>query len=178
MNIPNFLSVLRIMIIPLFIILLSYHQYKAACAVFLLAAVTDALDGFLARVFNQKTTLGSYLDPIADKLLLASSFVACALLGLIPRWLAILVVSRDIIISMGIILLRLNALHVEIRPRAISKCTTFFQLLSIACALLLSILHKDYPAAAAVFWATGVLTVASGIHYILIGLKIINLKNT
>ena len=74
MNIPNFFSILRIVSIPLFIILLSYDQHIAAFIVFGFAAFTDALDGFIARVFKQKTALGAYLDPIADKLLLTSSF--------------------------------------------------------------------------------------------------------
>jgi cardiolipin synthase len=75
MNIPNFLTILRILSIPLFIILLSYGFYSLALLLFFCAGVTDALDGFLARTFKQKTTLGAYLDPIADKLLLSSSFV-------------------------------------------------------------------------------------------------------
>jgi len=173
-NIPNFFSILRILFIPLFIILLSYDKDMAALVVFIMAAVTDALDGFFARYFRQKTTLGAYLDPIADKLLLTSSFVAFTLMRLMPKWLTILVVSRDVIILMGILLLRLNAFQIEIRPSILSKCTTFFQLFSISLTLLFYILQKQYFPTAPVYWITGLLTVVSGIHYIFMGLKLIN----
>ncbi|MEI6125688.1 MAG: CDP-diacylglycerol--glycerol-3-phosphate 3-phosphatidyltransferase [Pseudomonadota bacterium] len=174
MNVPNFFSILRIVSIPLFIILLSYDQNMAALGVFLFAAATDALDGFFARCFKQKTTLGAYLDPIADKLLLTSSFVAFALLHLIPKWLSILVVSRDVIISMGILILRLNTFPIEIRPSILSKFTTVFQLIAIGIALLVNILEKDFFAVHFVYWLCGFLTIASGMHYIFRGLKIVN----
>lgn len=178
MNIPNFFSILRIVSIPLFIIFLSYDQLGAGLAVFGFAALTDALDGFFARWFKQKTTFGAYLDPIADKLLLTSSFVVCALLHLLPRWLAILVVSRDVIISMGILLLRLNAFQLEIRPSILSKCTTCFQLLTIGTRLLFDVLEINSPVIAVVYWITGILTVVSGMHYISMGLKIINERDS
>ena len=174
MNIANFFSILRIVSIPLFIILLSYDRHTEAFAVFGIAALTDALDGFFARVFRQKTALGAYLDPIADKLLLVSSFVAFALLNLIPRWLTILVVSRDVIISMGILLLRLNSFQIEMRPSMLSKCTTVFQILTIGMALLFHILGKSSIAILAVCWITGTLTIVSGAHYISMGLRMIN----
>ena len=176
MNIPNFFSILRIISIPLFIIFLSYDKHSYALSIFCMAAVTDALDGFFARLFKQKTVLGSYLDPIADKLLLVSSFIALALLNLIPRWLAILVVSRDVIISLGILLLRLNLFQVEIKPSIVSKCTTFFQVLSIGITLLMQVLAKDFMWVRVVYQLTGLLTIASGIHYILMGMKIVNEK--
>ncbi len=175
---------LRIVLIPLFIILLSYNRHMEAFVIFGLAAVTDALDGFIARRFKLKTTLGAYLDPIADKLLLTSAFVALALMGLIPRWLAILVVSRDIIISMGIIIMWLNGYQPEIKPSLLSKCTTFFQIVTIAAALLFSIedvsaiARIDAPSRAAFLlsacWMTGTCTVMSGLHYIYRGLRFIN----
>lgn len=187
MNLPNALSMLRIVLIPLFIIMMSYGRLRMALAVFVLAAVTDALDGFFARRFRQKTTLGAYLDPIADKLLLVSSYVAFSLLQLIPRWLTILVVSRDVIISMGILILRLNAFHPEIKPTLLSKCTTFFQIVTIVLALLLAVgsghidmagvhLHTRGLVLPLACWATGVLTVVSGLHYIYRGLRLISVK--
>lgn len=187
MNLPNALSMLRIVLIPIFIIMMSYGRQRMALGVFVLAAVTDALDGFFARRFGQKTTLGAYLDPIADKLLLVSSYVAFSLLQLIPRWLTILVVSRDVIISTGILILRLNAFQPEIKPTLLSKCTTFFQIVTIVLALLLAVgaghidmagvhLHTRGLALPLACWATGVLTVASGLHYIYRGLRLIGVK--
>jgi len=176
MSIPNFLTILRIVFIPLFIILLSYDSFGAAFFVFGLAAFTDALDGFLARVLNQQTPLGAYLDPIADKLLLVTSFVAFSILELIPVWLTILVVSRDVIISIGIIVLRLNLFHIEIKPSILSKCTTCSQMFSITGAFLVLFLEKGDIALTVLYCTTGLLTILSGIHYISRGLTIISYK--
>ena len=173
-NIPNFLSMLRIISIPLLIILLSYDEHEGAFTVFICAAITDGLDGFIARRFKQKTMVGAYLDPIADKLLLTSSFIAFALLGLIPKWLTILVVSRDVIISTGIVILQLVSIRVDIRPSVLSKCTTVFQLTTIGGRLLLDVLGRHFDSFLFLYWATGVLTVASGLQYIVRGLRIIS----
>ena len=178
MNIPNFLTILRIVFIPLFIILLSYDRFGSAFLVFGLAAFTDGLDGFLARVLNQKTPHGAYLDPIADKLLLVTSFIAFSILDLIPIWLTILVVSRDVIISVGIIVLRLNLFHIEIRPTILSKCTTCSQMLSITGAFLFYLFGKGDIGLNILYCATGLLTVLSGIHYISRGLTIISDKES
>ncbi|MCP4717429.1 MAG: CDP-diacylglycerol--glycerol-3-phosphate 3-phosphatidyltransferase [Deltaproteobacteria bacterium] len=177
MNVPNFFSILRIVSIPLFIILVSYQRYEAAFVVFGFAAVTDAVDGFLARVLKQQTVLGAYLDPIADKLLLISAFIAFALLGLMPRWLAILVVSRDVMILVGILLLRLCGYLIEIRPSILSKCTTVMQILAVGLTLLLHVLHKSSAVLTMVLWVTGILTIVSGIHYIWRAVRIVNDNN-
>ncbi len=176
-NIPNFLSMLRILSIPLLIILLSYGQYSGALAVFIGAAVTDGLDGFIARRFKQKTMVGAYLDPIADKLLLTSSFIVFAVMELMPKWLTILVVSRDIIIAMGIITLQLVSVRIEIKPSLLSKCTTVLQLTSIGMRLLLEVVGDRFdamPYMIYLYWATGLLTVASGMHYVVQGLRIVS----
>jgi len=177
MNIPNFFSVLRIVSIPFFIILLSYDYHLAAFTIFVLAAITDACDGFFARLLNQKTVLGAYLDPIADKLLLVSSFIALVLIGLIPLWLAVLVVSRDVLISIGILILRLTAYQIELKPSILSKCTTFLQILTIGMTLLLHILEKSSAVIGPLYWITGILTIVSGIHYISRGMKITTTNN-
>jgi cardiolipin synthase (CMP-forming) len=179
-NIPNFLSILRILSIPLLIILLSYHKYPGAFAVFIGAAISDALDGFIARRFKQNTQVGAYLDPIADKLLLTSSFIVFAIMHLMPKWLTILVVSRDIIIAMGILTLQLVSVKVEIKPSLLSKCTTVFQLTSIGVRLLLEVLGSRFDGSAYMlylYWATGLLTVASGMQYVVRGLRIISEPN-
>jgi cardiolipin synthase len=174
MNIPNILTILRILCIPLFIILLSDELYFPALVLFVGAAVTDALDGFLARTLRQKTTLGSYLDPIADKLMLSSAFVACAILKLIPVWLAVLVISRDIIISLGILVLIVNSFSLEISPTVISKWTTLVQMFTIGLVILLHVIEKQFVPMPLIFWVTGILTITSGIDYVSKGLHIIN----
>jgi cardiolipin synthase len=177
MNIPNFLTILRILCIPLFIILLADELYFHALILFVGAALTDALDGFLARTFRQKTTLGAYLDPIADKLLLSSSFVTCAILKLIPVWLAVLVISRDIIISLGILVFFVNSFAIEIRPTIISKCTTLVQMFSIGLVILFQVIEKKFVPLPLVFWTAGILTIASGINYVSRGVHIINARD-
>src|SRR5262249_32596998 len=101
MNIPNSLTILRILLIPVYIGLLVYAEYDYALLVLLLAGMTDALDGTIARVANQRTRLGAFLDPLADKLLLTSGFLTLSSIHLIPTWVTILVVSRDLMLLLG-----------------------------------------------------------------------------
>ncbi|MGE0824954.1 MAG: CDP-alcohol phosphatidyltransferase family protein [Candidatus Binatia bacterium] len=137
MNIPNFLTLLRICAIPLFLILLTDHRYTEALVIFALAGVTDSLDGAIARLTNSRTTLGSYIDPLADKLLLVSSFLILTFLGHIPAWLTILVITRDVIILLGFgVLFMITGRSIVIRPTFIGKASTFFQLLTVTQALV------------------------------------------
>jgi phosphatidylglycerophosphate synthase len=101
MNIPNSLTILRILLIPVYVGLLVYERFDAAMGVLLLAGVTDALDGTIARAANQRTRLGAFLDPLADKLLLTSGFITLSTIHLIPSWVTILVVSRDAMLLLG-----------------------------------------------------------------------------
>ena len=136
-NLPNFITLLRIGAIPVFLILLVDERYTEALLVFILAGITDSLDGLLARWLDARTTLGAFIDPLADKLLLVSSFVILAFLGDIPRWLAILVIMRDVIILIGYSVLFFVTGHaIEVRPTLIGKASTFFQLLTVIMALV------------------------------------------
>src|SRR5207245_11695436 len=108
MNLPNALTVLRILLIPFFIGFLTYGHYLWALWTILIAGVTDILDGVIARMANQRTKLGAYLDPLADKLLLTSSFVTLSILHLVPGRVAFVVVSRGIIIVAGSLLLHMT----------------------------------------------------------------------
>jgi cardiolipin synthase len=174
MNLPNFLTILRILAIPLFIILLSYQFYAPALLLFVGAGVTDALDGFLARAFKQKTTLGAYLDPIADKLLLSSSFVAFSILKLMPAWLTILVISRDVIILGGVLVLLVNSFSVAINPTMISKVTTTLQLVTIGLTLLFQVIENKFIPLHLVYWTTGLFTILSGFDYVRRAIGLIN----
>ena len=135
MNIPNLLTLLRIILVPVIVILLIQGSFLKALIVFVVAALSDVLDGFLARVLHQQTILGAYLDPIADKALLASSFVTLSVLHIIPAWLAVIVISRDFIILLGILVLSIMSISVKIRPTSVSKITTALQLITILTAL-------------------------------------------
>lgn len=136
MNLPNSLTLLRIALVPVLAILLIQGFYFNALIVFTVTSITDALDGFLARQFNMQTDLGAYLDPIADKAMLSTCYITLAVTGNMPAWLAVLVISRDIIILLGILILFLMAVPVEIKPSLISKITTTFQIITVFCILL------------------------------------------
>src|SRR5437763_4557916 len=129
MNLPNSLTVLRILLIPFFVGFLTYGHYYWALGTLVAAGITDILDGVIARVTNQRTKLGAYLDPLADKLLLTSGFVTLSVLHLVPLWVAILVVSRDSILLTGALLSRFTESPLDMSPTFIGKGTTLFQLL-------------------------------------------------
>lgn len=173
-NIPNFLTLLRILITPLFVIFMIKGQYRLSLLVFFLAGVSDGLDGLFARWFNQKTVLGAHLDPIADKLLLISAFVALAVQQIIPSWLAVVVISRDILIITGIAILRYFHATFRIRPSMISKCTTATQLATVFLVLLSFEVTAVGPMLLPLFWFTTILTTASGLHYVVLGITILN----
>jgi cardiolipin synthase len=179
MNIPNFLSLLRIILVPVFVIFLIQDESYKALIIFVIAGLTDVLDGTMARLLNAQTKLGSYLDPIADKLLLATSFVTLAILGIIPSWLTVIVMSRDFIILLGIAILSLMSVTFEIKPAFISKVTTVLQIATVFFALLYKVVTHDlnYNWILTLFWLTASFTVASGLIYIIRGIKIINRTN-
>ena len=166
MNIPNLLTLFRILLVPIFVILLIYGQTFYAFLAFMIAGVTDALDGFIARVFSQQTVLGAYLDPIADKLLLVTSYIVLAIIGIIPPWLAVLVISRDIFILIGVAVLFLNHKSFEIRPTLLGKVSTFFQLATVVIAL--SVAQPLLGLQPFLIWSiylAAALTLLSGFHY-------------
>ncbi len=171
MNWPNFISACRVVLIPLFVYLLAYGYRREAFLVFLVAGLSDALDGFLARILRQKSILGTFLDPVADKLLAATAFVVCTMYGMIPVWLAIIVISRDIIISLGALVTYLVTGSLEIAPRMLGKITTFFQFLTVAAALAVPLLSIPAEGMAVLFWATAMFTAASGLLYIWAGIE-------
>jgi cardiolipin synthase (CMP-forming) len=176
MNIPNTLTIVRILSIPVFVICLLYDRLFIALLIFIGAGVTDGLDGLIARVYRQKTTAGAYLDPIADKLLLTTAYVVLAVLMIIPSWLTVIVIARDVIIALGILILHLTSRKFEVKPLFISKTSTFSQIVTVAWALLApySLFFKGLLPY--LIWLTAVLTCISGLQYIYIGTKYLNEK--
>ena len=174
LNLPNFLTILRIIAIPIFLIFLTDGRVGAALVTFVLAGITDAVDGAIARLTNTRTTLGAYMDPLADKLLILSAFVVLALMEVVPRWLTVVVISRDVIILIGYLtLFLLTQQLMEIRPSAISKAATFLHLVTLS-AVLLSLWKSQAVSTAArsaLFAITGTVTAISGFHYIYRGLR-------
>jgi len=169
-NIPNILTIARILMTPLFVILLMKGLFGLALVIFSLATVTDGLDGFIARYFNQRTLMGAYLDPIADKFLLSAAFITLAILTVIPAWLTVIVISRDILIVAGIVIFAINDIKVKIRPSIVSKFTTAFQLGTIIIVLLGIYYPVVEIAELPALWATAGLTILSGLHYMLAGI--------
>ncbi|WP_373869991.1 CDP-alcohol phosphatidyltransferase family protein [Azorhizobium oxalatiphilum] len=135
MNLPNIITLGRLIAVPVVIWAISAGEPKLAFALFLLAGVSDAVDGFIARRFNLRTELGAYLDALADKALLVSIYVALAVSGDIPRWVAIAVVSRDVMIVGAIVLSTLMARPIAIQPLVISKVNTAAQIAFAALVL-------------------------------------------
>lgn len=170
-NIPNIITFIRIIIIPAFVTALVYKRYDYALLLFIIAAVSDALDGLMARVTKQKTKLGAFLDPLADKSLLVTSFILFSVYDWIPLWLTITVISRDVIVVLGWILLYLSAHITKIEPSLIGKAAIASQLILIAYTLLSINVNYIQPPAGWMFWTVAVLTIVSGMQYIYRGLK-------
>jgi cardiolipin synthase len=174
-NVPNLISLLRLAAVPLVVWLIATERLNDAMWVFVAAGVSDAVDGYLARVLKQRTRLGAYLDPLADKMLLVCVFVTLGLSGKIESWLVILVVSRDVMIVGGILLLFVLEHRVEAAPSLISKANTALQL--AFAGLVLARYGLDLRGigwTAAIEWATYVVaasTLLSGAHYVAVGIR-------
>lgn len=174
----NQLTLLRMIFIPIFVVLLVYDMPGWAFLIFILAGITDGLDGLIARLFQQKTQLGAYLDPLADKLLLTTSFVALSTktLGLpitIPLWLTIFVLSRDIVLVASALMIALSTNHRRFRPSIYGKATTFMQILTVLVVLYFNWMNMSHPLLHWVFIGTGAITIFSGLHYIYQGRKLV-----
>jgi len=134
-NIPNIITLGRIILVPIVVWAIASNQMEIAFAVFIVAGVSDAVDGFLAKRFNMTSELGALLDPLADKALLVSIYIALGIWGAIPRWIVILVVSRDIMIVSAVIVSWLFGKPVQMKPQMVSKLNTAAQVAFAALVL-------------------------------------------
>ncbi len=135
-HIPNTLTLIRLVLIVPFIWSLYHHLYQYAFYIFILAGFTDGIDGWLARYFHWQSLLGSFIDPLSDKLLIATSFISLAILGKLPWWLVILVFLRDLTISFGVLAWYwFIQRKLDFKPTALSKINTFFQLTLLTLCL-------------------------------------------
>lgn len=184
MSLANRITIARILLIPLFILLLAYyideaHQGRvvsslrhAALIVFVIASVSDALDGFIARRFGQTTHLGRVLDPIADKLLVASAIILLSVwhapgLHRFPIWYPIVIFSRDVMLLIGSIVLHVLCGHVHVQPDITGKASTAFNLIAVIAAIL----HSPLMPFSAIVWIAGTVTAYSAVLYFLDGLR-------
>jgi cardiolipin synthase len=167
LNIPNLITLGRVILVPVVFWLLVSGKPQAAFVAFVLAGLSDAIDGYLAKRYGWTTELGAYLDPLADKLLIVSMFVALGVRDALPSWLVIAVVTRDFLIIAGVMLSWLLDHPVRIRPFAVSKANTLVQLLLLATVLA----DEGFALGLAgprtvLIWLTAVLTLASLAAYL------------
>ncbi|MBI4455880.1 MAG: CDP-alcohol phosphatidyltransferase family protein [Acidobacteria bacterium] len=166
---------------PLFVLLIVYRYFAYGLLVFLVAGVSDVLDGLIARKFGQKTALGAFLDPVADKLLLSAAFIVLSFdsIGLIvriPLWLTIAAISRDIVIVLTVLLINLTAGRRVFPPTLLGKLTTCAQLMAVLAALLGNYRGYTVPYYRQFLLLAFGFTIVSGLHYLLRTMKSMNVQ--
>ena len=169
MTLANRITILRILLIPVFIILLLEGKYPWPVLIFTFTVITDALDGFVARYRKQITPLGSFLDPMADKFLMFSSYLLCSYLKIIPVWVFVVILSRDLLIVLGWAILYFITGSTEVKPRVMGKLTTIFQMFTM-WVILPDVLPARFTMG--LLYATIVITSISGLDYIYTGSRI------
>lgn len=167
----NQATLLRVVLIPAFVILVVYGELGWALVVLVTAGLTDALDGLLARRSGQKTSLGAWLDPMADKLLLVSTFLVLTWPGLglanrLPIWLTVLVISRDVVIVLTVAIVNLAIGPRTFRPSIFGKIATLIYIFTAAIAMLFNYLRHQSPIVEVFVYASLAITLVSGFHYI------------
>ena len=179
MNLANRITVFRILLAPVFIFSILYYKEEGLfsflpATIFGIAVFSDAVDGFVARRFNQKTELGTILDPIADKLLLISAFACLSMVRTLPAalrmpaWLPVIVISRDAIIVLGAVIIHMMTGKIKITPSPLGKITTFFQMMTVMSTLL------RFPFLPVLCGITALFTLTSGIDYVRRGSRLLN----
>lgn len=180
LNLPNKLSIFRILIIPFFVGCMMYYTPEReflrifATIIFILAIVSDGLDGYIARVRNERTKIGTFLDPLADKLLLITVYICLGFVQNLPQelrlapWVVIIVVSRDIIIIFGALIIYMANGKLTVTPTALGKITTFLQMMTIL-TLLLGVGVFSF-----VMYPMVLFTILSGLDYIRLASKLFN----
>ena len=170
LTVPNQLTILRMALAPFLVVTVLSREYTWAFGIFVVAGLSDLLDGPIARMGHQKTTLGAMLDPVADKILLSSAFVALTFAGglhaRIPVWLTVITLSRDTIILVSVTVINLTVGRRVFYPSLLGKLSTASQILTAGVVLLLNALGSDHPWTLYLYWITLVLTVASALHYV------------
>ena len=184
-TVPNLLTVFRMVLIPVFVSLLFYQRFILALTIFVLAGVTDGLDGLLARRFDQKSQLGTILDPIADKLMLVTSFVVLSMRAVFPQplpphlpvpfWVTVAVISRDVFILVGAAAINIVTGFRRFRPSLLGKINTTVQIIAIAAIIFAaSVPYGTGYYLPTVYTTVFALAVLSGAHYVFFVSKLVN----
>jgi cardiolipin synthase len=170
LTVANQLTLLRLTLVPLLVALVLSSKFTWALVVFVVAGLTDLLDGLIARLGHQKTTLGAFLDPVADKVLLSSSFIALTwspeLHVRMPGWLTVTTLTRDAIILVAVAAINLTYGRRVFLPSLLGKLSTATQIVTAGLVLLLNAMTDDFPPILYLYLLTLALTVASGVHYV------------
>lgn len=167
MTVPNFITIFRFLLVPAIVLALVNGSMGWALACFVVAGVSDGVDGFIARHFDQRSELGAYLDPMADKLLLVSVFVVLGYMGELPLWLVVAAVSRDALIVSAVVLSTVMSKPVAMKPLFVSKANTAAQIvLAIVVLAELAFAESFGPVRFVLVWLSGLLTVASAAAYL------------
>jgi cardiolipin synthase len=175
----NQLTLLRMLLIPAFVLLVVYGRPGWALIVFAIAGITDGLDGLIARMTGQKTSLGAFLDPMADKLLLVTTFVVLSIptIGMtnpIPLWLTVLVISRDVVIVLTVAIVNLAVGRRTFRPSVYGKIATATYILTVTVVMFFNYLGRTSFVVSACIYLSLAITLLSGFHYIAHAARIIN----
>jgi cardiolipin synthase len=171
-TIPNLITILRFLLVPAVVWAMLQSRWDWAFAGFVVAGVSDGVDGFIARQFNQRSKLGAYLDPMADKILLVSVFVVLGFIGELPLWLVIAAVSRDGLIICAVLLSTVIGNPVEMKPLMVSKANTAIQIVLAAVVLAELAFSTNFgPLRTALIILSGLLTVASAAAYLVAWLR-------
>lgn len=168
MGLANWLTVLRIVLIPVFVTLLVYGWTGTALLVFVVAAATDSLDGWVARRGGSQSRLGAFLDPAADKLMVSASFVTLTYLGALPFWVTAVVLSRDVILVAGAVAMHMAGVRLHPRPTRTGKYAAFLQFATVFTGAALPYLPAP-GVLTGVTWLAVAFTVASALQYIVQG---------
>ena len=172
MNLPNILSLFRLCLTAFFILAITYQRHTLALALFVTQAISDLLDGLFARMMHQKTDLGAWLDPVADKVMLVSSYLVLGFQQIIPFWVVGIVLFRDFVLATGFLVLHMLSYRMVPSPSLLGKATTLFQMVTIL--YLLWSATREFQGY--FFYATAALTVFSGFQYVLLGFTALSRK--
>jgi len=173
-NLPNILTLTRILLLPFFAATIVYKEYEMALGVFIAASITDLLDGLIARIKKQITYFGSILDPVADKFFLITSFVLMSVSGFVPKWLTIVVISKDVFVLTGCMILYLVTHSLKVEPTLLGKLASACQFILIGLVLLLLNIYETVQIHISIYIFVALITGISGVHYIYKGLKTVH----
>jgi cardiolipin synthase len=179
LTLANQLTILRMLLIPAFVLLVVYQRLGAALGVFLTAGITDALDGIIARSAGQRTSLGAWLDPMADKLLLVTTFIVLTLPVIplthhVPLWLTVLIISRDVVIVSVVAVVNLAIGHRTFKPSLLGKMATASYIVLVVVVMYFNWQREDSILVGALVWLALALTLASSGDYLLRVRKLVN----